>query len=114
MISVGKLSVMNESHTTGELKSLTEFVHLLAPNTGIKNKIEFKGKWNSRDSLEWSQMIRYGGLENLRGYRTNSLVTGFFFLPLSFSGMSRMKLQFLFFQKGQSRKSTILIHGIME
>ena len=81
MISVGKLSVMNESHTTGELNSLTEIVHLVVPNTGIKNKIKFKGKWNSRDSLEWSQMIRYGGLENLRGYREDQFFGDWVLLP---------------------------------
>ena len=81
MISVGKLSVMNESHTTGEFNSLTELVHLLAPNTGIKNKIEIKGKWNSSDTLEWSQMIRYGGLENLRGYREDQFFGDWVILP---------------------------------
>jgi len=81
MVSIGKLSVMNESHTTGELNNLIEIVHRLAPNTGMKNKIEFKGKWTSRDSLEWSQMIRYGGLENIRGYRENQFFSDWVFLP---------------------------------
>ncbi len=81
MISVGKLSVMNESHTIGELKSLNEFVHLVAPNKGIKKKIKFKSKWNSRDSLEWSQMIRYGGLDDLRGYRENQFFGNWVVLP---------------------------------
>ena len=81
MISVGKLSVMNESHTTGELKSLTEFVHLAAPNKGIKKRIKFKSKWNIRDSLEWSQMIRYGGLDDLRGYRENQFFGNWVLLP---------------------------------
>ena len=42
MVSIGKLSIMNESHTTGELNNLIEIVHRLAPNTGMKNKIVFK------------------------------------------------------------------------
>ena len=81
MVSIGKLSVMNESHTTGELNNLIEIVHRLAPNTGMKNKIVFKGKWTNRDSLEWSQMIRYGGLENLRGYRENQFFSDGVILP---------------------------------
>ena len=81
MISVGKLSVMNESHTAGELNTLVEYVHLVTSNTGIKNKFEFKGKWNSRNPLELSQMIRYGGLNSLRGYREDQFFGEWVALP---------------------------------
>jgi len=105
LVSVGKLSVINESHTTGELNTLAEFVHLITLNTGIKNKIEFKGKWNSKDSLELSQMIRYGGLNSLRGYREDQFFGEWVILPsIQLFSYVTNETTFSFFSEGAIQK----------
>lgn len=80
-VSLGRLSVLNESHAMWEMNHLTEMIHLLTFKSGIKEKIEFMGLWSSRDSLEWSQMIRFGGVRNLRGYRENQFFSEWVILP---------------------------------
>ena len=47
----------------------------------LQFKIEFMGIWSSRDSLEWSQLIRFGGVGNLRGYRENQFFSEWIILP---------------------------------
>ena len=80
-VSLGKLSVTDESYATGELNHLTFLVHSLTMKSGIKNIINFIGRWSSRDSLELSQMIRFGGNDNLRGYRENQFFSEWVILP---------------------------------
>ena len=105
IISIGKLSVMNESHSIGELNTLAELVHLVALNTGIKNKIELKSKWNSSDSLELSQMIRYGGLNSLRGYRENQFFGEWVVLPsIQLFSYVTNETTFSFFSEGAIQK----------
>ena len=80
-VSLGRLSVRNESYATGELNHQTILVHSLTIKSGIKNIINFMGRWSSRDSLESSQKIYFGGNDNLRGYRENQFFSEWVILP---------------------------------
>ncbi len=81
MISLGRLSVKDESYATVELNHLTETIQLIGFKSGIRSKMEFKGLWSNRSSLEWSQLIRFGGVGNLRGYRENQFFSEWVILP---------------------------------
>ena len=59
-VSMGRLSVRDESYATGELNHQTILVHSLTIKSGIKNTIIFMERWSGRDSLESSQKKHFG------------------------------------------------------
>ena len=80
-MSLGRLSVRDKSYATGELDHQAVLVHSLTIKSGIKHIINFMGRWSSRDSLESSQLIRFGGNDNLRGYRENQFFSEWVVIP---------------------------------
>jgi hypothetical protein len=80
-ISIGILSESQDQFTLGELGHSLDYFTLVSQNSSIKTSLKINWIGTTRDSLERSQLIRYGGIKTLRGYRENNFLTDKFIIP---------------------------------
>jgi hypothetical protein len=81
------------------------FTLCFGSNTAKLFTFVFKSKWNSSESLELSQMIRYGGLNSLRGYRENQFFGEWVVLPsIQLFSYVTNETTFSFFSEGAIQK----------